>query len=98
MICALILSFDFFEAIKDFKQQVKNLKSRVQLVSQKVTTNEEKQLEVESQLKSHGHGNRERIDDLLSKLDVLLIWKNNTDRDHSVKLSKRIPIFIILMG
>ena len=65
------------------------MKSRVELVAQKVTTNEEKQLERESQVKNHGHGNKERIDDLSSKLDVLLIWRNNTDRNNSVKLSKR---------
>ena len=63
------------------------MESRVQLVAQKSNTNEEKQLELASQVKNHDRGNEERIEDLFSKLNVISQWKSLTIENNSVRFS-----------
>ena len=63
------------------------METRVQLISQKVTTNEEIQLKFASQVTSDDHENKEHIRDLSSKLDIISKWKLLAMENNTVRLS-----------
>ena len=63
-----------FGKIKKFDEEVNKIQS--------------KQLEFDSELKNHGHGNKNAIDNLFSNLEAISTWKKRITNDLSVKPSK----------
>ena len=60
-----------FQGIQDFDQQLKNLTNQMGSIDEQLTATRTKQLELSTELKSHGHGNKKQINDLTSELSVL---------------------------
>ena len=67
---------------------MENLKSRVKLVAQNITTNEVKQLELASQLENHKYGNKECIEEFSAKFDLISKWNILAVKNTSARLSK----------
>lgn len=74
------LSSEVEKTKSDFNEQLKNVTNQMTSVGEQLTATKAKQLELSSDFKNHGHGNKKLIDDISTKVDAFVSWKNQIDK------------------